>query len=588
MWFQQTLVNALEHTLRLMEPQLAGEPKRYHWFANADVAVTSQLSGVPSTTVLFALWSVPMAVSMVIAATAFARRLMAEDGAFGRHWWVGPAGATVVAAVPVVVLLGEPRQEAITNGFMAVSPSGVLGLVMMLALSGSMIELLRGKNRLGIWVVTLLLMTMSVGTKPSNLPIVVAALLAVAAVEYARTRRLPARSLALAIVAVALIAASSFALMGGSSGTGVVWFDTLQLDEAVKVASEQDDQVFLVGTGVFGVYLGTQAARLIGLSGIAYRRTRGDIGIWWSAAVVFAAWCASWLVQQPGYSQRYFWRVVIVLAMMTSVVVAVRVACELPRRVLIGPLLTVAVAGIAVGTWVLQWPAADVTDPGSAPFDRLLPYGLAAAVLAACIVGWRLRSSVTATAVVPVATLGLVFALAAGTPAAIDDLRMPVDRAISGKPLPYTDRDLPRLVTADEQQAALWLREHADDGAVATNVFCVPTRYESGCQATAFWVSALSDRPMVIGGWAYIEKGREVTDRDDVSYKRRPAPYPERLRLSLDMVRDPSAATARALRSSYDAQWIFADRRATEVSPRISRFAETVYSNADVTIYRLR
>jgi hypothetical protein len=34
-------------------------------------------------------------------------------------------------------------------------------------------------------------------------------------------------------------------------------------------------------------------------------------------------------------------------------------------------------------------------------------------------------------------------------------------------------------------------------------------------------------------------------------------------------------------------RWIFADLRATEVSPRLEDFATTRYRNADVTIYRL-
>src|SRR5690606_14183873 len=115
--------------------------------------------------------------------------------------------------------------------------------------------------------------------------------------------------------------------------------------------------------------------------------------------------------------------------------------------------------------------------------------------------------------------LALVFVLAAGTPVVVDDLRTPIEYAVAGETLPDSERELPRLVTEPEQDAGLWLRGHADDGNVVTNVYCVPTSYVQGCSATAFWVAGLSARPVVMGGWAYVEKGREDTARGGVSYK---------------------------------------------------------------------
>ncbi|MGH3425134.1 MAG: hypothetical protein ACRDO8_10420, partial [Nocardioidaceae bacterium] len=599
LWFQQGLVNQLQHTLQVQVSQVAGVPKRYHWFSNADVAATSQMSGVPSTTVLFHLWLVVMTVTMVLAATALARRLMDDgDGEGAGRWWVGPVAALLVAAVPVTVVLGEPRLRNLGNGFVSVSTSGILGLVVMLVLSGPVIELLRGRGGRGTWALAILLMALAAGTKPSNLPIAIAALGLVATVRYWRTRRFPATPVVLAVVALVLIGASAFKLMGGEGGTGVLPFQTLELDPAMKAADGGSAaRVLLVGLGLFGLYVVTELPRLLGMLGIVHRRTRADPAIWWTAGVVFAGFCASWLVSQPGYSQQYFWRVVIVLAVVASMAVAVRVVPDDVRpRDVAGPLTTVVVAGLAVGAWVLQWPEVDATDPDTGAFVRLVPYALAAVVLAAAVGLWRLPVLRRSTRALPVLPLVLAFSLAAGTPAAVDDLREPVRLAVTGRPMPYSQREAPRLVTVEEQRAALWLRDHAGDGEdpgtgrVVTNVVCVPTRYAHGCEATGFWVGALSGLPVVLGGWAYAEAGRDKypSGSDGPSYKNRPAPYPERLRLSLEMIRNPSAGVARQLREKYHARWVFADRRATPVSPAIARYADLRYRNSDVLVYELR
>lgn len=595
LWFQQTLVNELQHTLDLMQPQVAGVPKRYHWFSNADVAVTSQMSGMPATTVLFYLWITVLTVTMVLAAAALARRLL-DDSDEPVYWWVGPLAALLVAAIPVVLLLGEPRLRNLTNGFIPVSTSGMLGLVVVLGLSGPAIDLVRGRGPRRGWVLMLLMMALAVGTKPSNLPIATCAFLLVAFVRFVRTRTVFWTPVVLAVVAVAMIGGSTFKLMGGEAGTGVVPLETLGLDTAMKVAHDSGDagRVVAVGAGLFVLYVVTQLPRLLGMLGVLHRRTRFDPAIWWSAGVVFAGWCASWLVSQPGYSQQYFWRVVIVQAVVTSVVVAVRIV---PPQVRYHgpwrPLLTVIVAGLVVGYGVLLWwPEVDTSDPDTGAFTRLVPYAVALLVAVAAVGIARLRRLRGPVGPVPVLTLVIAFVFAAGTPAAADDLREPIRLAAQGAPVPYTSREAPRLVTAKEQQAGLWLRDHAGEnggGNVVTNVMCVPTEYKDRCQSTAYWVGALSGLPVVMGGWAYTEKGRAVYAEhpDAPSYKYRRSPYPERKRLSLTMIRNPSARVATRLHDEYGARWIFADRRATRVSPDITRFADLRYQNSDVLVLEL-
>lgn len=590
LWFQQSLVNQLEHTLALQDPEAAGVPKSYHWLSNADIAVTSQLSGAPSLVVLFYLWFAMMTIVMVLAAAALARRLM-DDG--DRRWWVGPLAALLVAAVPVTMDIGEPVLRNLGNGFVEVSPSGVLGLVVMLAVSGPVIDLLRGYGGRGTWVLAVLLMALAAGTKPSDLPIVIAALLLVATVQLVRTHHLPTIPLVLALVAAVLIGAASVKLTGGAGGLRLLPFQTLVLDTQMQVSTGRDGLggILLTGLGLFVLTLGSELPRLLGMLGIAYRRTRSDPAIWWCSGLVFGGFCASWLVSQPGFSQQYFWRVVTVLAVVTSMVVAVRVVSPgAGPRAVAGPLLTVVAAGLALGVWVLQWDPVDVTASSTGPFDRLVPYGVAVIVLAAAIALWRLPALRRRGRSVPVFTLVLAFSFAAGTPTAAHELQAPVQLAVDGADAPYSSRVAPRLVTADEQRAGLWLRQHADRGdRVVTNVVCVPTRYVAGCESTAFWVAALSGLRAVLGGWGYTEQGRDAYPAGGaINYKQRPPPFPERAQLSLAMIREPTAAVARRLRNGYDARWVFADRRATTVSPGIAQYADLRYQNSDVLVYELR
>lgn len=599
LWFQQSLVNQLQYTLNVQQPEAAGEPKRYHWFSNADIAVTSQMSGVPSTTATFYLWMVVMSVLMVLAAVALARRLMdTGDIAVLRHWWVGPLAAFVAASLPITVVLGEPRLRNLGNGFIPVSTSGILGLVAMLALSGPVIDVLRARSRhaaagkrpaAGEIALVVLLMALCAGTKPSNLPIAICALGLVAFVRLITERRISRTPLVLAVVAAVLIGASTFKLLGGSSGSGVFPFKTLVLDDAMQYTLEQThslSRVVVTGVGVFALYLASELPRLLGMLGVVYRRTRADPGVWWCAGVVFAGFCASWLVSQPGYSQQYFWRVVIVLAVVTSAVVAVRVTPpDVGVRIAAGPLVSVVAAGAAVGLWaLLWWEPVDVTDPSTGPFDRLVPYGVALLVAAAVIGLWRIVRRTRTT--VPVLSLVLVFSFAAGSPAMAEDLVTPVGYAARGEPVPVSSHEFPWKVTVEEQRAAMWLRENAGgEGAVVTNVVCVPTAFEPDCEHTAHWVAALSGLPMVMGGWAYTEKGRQHEVDDDRSYKTRPSPYPDRRKLSRAMIQDPSARVADRLRDRYNANWIFADRRATPVSDDIGQYAELVYRNEQVLVY---
>ncbi len=593
MFFQLSLINQLQQTLAPEQPQAAGMSMHYHWFSNAYVAVTSAMSGVPSSTALMHLWLVGMTLTLLLAVAAVTRRLLDVPAELGsaavRRWWLGPVAGLLAVVVPVVLVLGEPRLRNLGSGFQTVSTSGTLALVVVLAISGPVIDLVRGARGRGTWLLAVALLALSAGTKPSIPPVVIAALLLVGARHWLLTRAFPRAAAGLAVVTAGFMALAAVFVMGGD-GAEVALFETLGLDTQMQVA-ETDSTVGILETVValLLLYTLTELPRLLGLLGIGARKTRRDPAMWWCAGVVFAGLCASWIVSHPGYSQQYFWRIVISLGVVTTLVTAVRVVPDGAKP--LRAVLLAAAPGILVGLWALSLPAADTESPDLGAFTRLIPYAVAGVVLAVTLATLRLPAVRRLVPGLPALTLVVVFTFAAGTPVAIADLREPVTLAVQGQPPAYSEREAPRLLTRQEQQGALWLRRHAGpDDRVVTNVFCVPTVYYPGCESTAFWVAGISGRSVVLGGWAYMEQTRAnyVENSGGAGYKNQPPPFPERAQLSLDLVRNPSAEVVRRLRDEYDARWVLADRRSTAVSPNLADYADLRYRNRDVSVYELR
>jgi hypothetical protein len=337
------------------------------------------------------------------------------------------------------------------------------------------------------------------------------------------------------------------------------------------------------------MYVLTELPRLVGLASPLTRAMRSDAGTWWCTGVVGSGFCGLWVLAHPGYSQHYFWRIVIPLGIVLTVTMVVRLLPD-PRRSALPAVGLISLAGVATAVVFIG------TDPalvGAAPVrhvaydvpDRLVPYAAAVAILVATIVVLAVVSRLRRWARVPAVALVACFMCAAGATAAAHDINRATQEIRSHR---EAAADPARHLSHDEQQAALWLNRHsADDDVVATNVFCIPTGYSPHCRHSAFWVSALTGRQLFIGAWGYTEKNLQAYGRGgDVPYQRLPSPWPDRVALSLDAVRSPSTSVMAELKRR-GVKWIFADLRATEVSPRLDEFATPRFRNADVMIYRL-
>jgi hypothetical protein len=515
----------------------------------------------------------------------------------------------MVVALPAAIFLGEPRLPAINSGFVHSSPSGILAMVVVLAAVGPVLDLVSGHGRRGSWLLLLTLFALSAGTKPSILPVFACGGLLLTVVQWVQTRQRPTVPILLTVIPIAITGIAATALIGSADGSRLQLFQTLALDPSFNEAAGIEvslpgrggwftpglenprDGVVSLAVGLFALFVLTELPRLMGLLGPLTGRLRRDPGMWWCAGVVGSGWCGLWVLAHPGNSQHYFWRIVIPLGMVLTVTMIVRLLPEPPTRSF-PAIAVVSLAGLAMAAiYADPDPAYDlvvqiVELPPDMP-DRLRPYAIAGLVAMVVILvvkalSWRLNRTQ-----VPAVALVAIFVCAVGVGSATVDLGAAVRYARAD--VPVVDRSSSRYVSSAEQRAALWLNENSDpDDVVATNVLCVPARYRAHCRHASFWLSALSGRQLFMGSWAYTEANLAAYGEadDEVQYQRRRSPWPDRVRLSLDAVRTPRRETIAAL-ERRGVRWIFADSRATAVSPELKDLATLRYSNREVMVFEL-
>jgi hypothetical protein len=601
-WWNSAVAYELGRTLRPQDPFVVGEPLRYHWFADAHVTATAQLSGAPIAHAMIALWFVPMlAVCLMAVAAAASHFLNGSD-----RWWVGPAAALFTLVTPAVWQLSDPGLSRTTSGFVVGSPSGVLALTLILALSGPVLDLLHGRGRPGTWLVLALLLGCSAGTKPSILPVVAFGAALVVAVDLIRARRLNRPMLVVVAASALLVLVASPVLIGSTGGSHFQFFALLTSDPSYArllggrpvlpgaggwilpaVADGQPNAVPIV-VMLLLLWTLTELPRLLCLAGLAVAPLRRDPGVVWGAGVVTGGWGGMWVLAHSGYGQHYFWTVTVAMA---TVVVVTNAARLLPKdqraRAFIAPLAMMALPAVLTVALLRTRPPVDLAGTtASIVLGRLGPYAVLLGVGLATTAAMVVLRRVGRVWSLPLLTAVTAFALAAALPSAVTALRNESERPGGAQPRVGVNF---YYVSAEQQRAALWLNQHSPSAAVvATNMFCWPMgRDVPACQTGFTWLSGLSGRRLVLGDWAYSS----ATTRNYTGIGRvdqQPSPWPERQELSLAAVRTPSPAVLDRLTRDYGASWLFVDTRASKVSPRLEDLTILRYRSSYLRIYQLR
>ena len=585
--YHLALVHELTRSMPFQVPQLAGDALRYTYLSDADMATAAMVTKIDPAVVLFRLWPVPIVWLTVLVAAALARELSGK-------WWAGAlGGAAGLAGVPL--LLGGPQGAMGGSPISYFSPSLEYVLPLAGLLLAIAVDVLRGRRTGLAWVLVFPLALACVGAKASALPPVVAGLVAAAAavVCWHRDRLWPALAL-LGLTAVALPAGLPLFAGGGASVLTLQPFALLYglsaYRETLGVHDANDGSLalppgvahasaggvlFLAGLVVWWVL--QQAARLAGLAAPAVRRTRRDPAAWLLAGVTVAGTGGMWLLWHPSGSQNYFFIGMIPFATVLTVWLLADRAPGL-RPVLYG-----LAAG---GAWAVLSPRLGRPAVPSMPawtWALFRPL-LLAAVLAVAVLGVArlVRRRPIERRVLPVLLLAAVLGASMGGFAyrVYGDTR----RAMNHRPPPPA-----QTVTRAEAAAAWWLDRHAGrNDVVATNVHCWPPVATAYCDARAFWVAGLGGRRTLIESWGYTD---QVVAADGVGghrYFEQPAPYPDRYALNQRVFAEGDPKDVAELRDRYHVRWLFADRRAGPVSPRLAAIAPERHSSGPVTVYELR
>lgn len=578
--YHLALVHEMTRSMPFEVPQLAGDPLRYHYLSDADMAIGSMSTGIPPATVLLRLWMIPIGAVAVLVIAALTRELSGK-------WWAGPlAGAAAFAGLPLV--LGAPVSPNGGSSLSFASPSQTYAMPLLGLLVAIAADVVRGRPLGRAWLLVPPLALACAGAKSSALPPLVAGLALTVLVVWWQNRRFPRVIAGFSGVVVVgmLIGAQLFA--GGGAGTlGVQPLSLLRWMEPYRSTLGENDGIVpggllppgVQGAGLTGVvfiaglvawWLLMQAPRLLGV--LALRR-RSDPAAWLLGGMVVAGFGAALLLWHPSASQYYF----LLCAGPLGVVLTVWMLAERVRT------WWVPVAGLAAGAlWAVMAP--DVAEPvkdtyrGWAwalglPVVRALGFVVVAAVLL-LVLRRRLRVLLVA---VPAAVLGASIAI--GAVGSVSGLTAPK----AGQPTTA------RMLTQEEMRAALWLEEHSDNhDVVATNVHCFPMARYKPCDARAFWVAGLGGRRTLVESWGYSDKTVAANGVGGLGYMLQPPPDPQRYALNQRVFATADPADLTRLRQEYGVTWLLADTRAGAVAPGLAKLAQVRYSAGPVTVYELR
>lgn len=556
--FHLAIVGEVAHRGPSQIPYVLGEPLRYHWFSHAWTAQVGFSANVEFAAVLFRV--LPAVVSVLAVAT-----IAAVGSRVSQHTWVGPLAAFLAAVMGNLVLLGGARP---TNFLIHRSPGLGVSVVLMMAAVALITMRMRGEAGRGSGLVVLLLVFAAAGSKGSSVAVLFPGVAVAAA--YAWLRRLPGRrAIAMDVLSVAAALLLSLALVFGGADRGVEFAPLVAMGRSAAAAGLLASDVLGAATIVAAVMVVAVEllARAIGLLALApLPSLRTDVPFVLLAVSGTAGVVAASVFTHPGGSQAYFLRNGSpALAVATAVGLGALLATVAHTRDRLNLLTVGIITGVAalIARSVLPGRA----TPGGVAIAALVTF---AVVTMGAAAGWLANRDAASSAV----RSALVVVVAV-----ITTIGGPVLQARTSVALPAPLENLEpgarRAFSADQVEAARWLRDHsAVDSVIATNRHCGVQEW-ARCDSRRFFVSAYTERRIVVEGWAYTGSWMQSPGVDGAADAYKPFWDPSRLELNDAFFESPTVAGAHALRQ-LGVRWLYVDKTAP-YSDRLTMFASPRY-----------
>lgn len=578
-------------------PYVPGVPLRYEMMVYYHFADFTRWTGVDITLIVMRLYPVPLLVLAIVLCGVLAHRIAgsAIAGALGGALGYLTAPISIYAGV-----LGPFGSVMPLNSGVYRSPTQTFGQPIFEALLLLVVILLseRLARRWAIVAAVAVLAFVAGGAKATFLPLLICGLVVVLVIGWIVRARKTWVSLGLLAIAGAAFAAAVLFVLGADSrgltiSNGTDLLSRLSTSQALGPIIDRP----VVRVAAISVVAAAWLLSVIGLVGGLVLRRR-DLGVWLFTGIGVAGVGAAILGQHPALSQTYFLRSAWPLA---GVVAAVGLT-ELGRRCrgrrwvwLV--LLASLVAGLALALIVRAHSALPTMFAGVVstypklvlPFVIVIAVALVAgaAVVVATRAGSRRGAGVARVAAMPLGLL-VVFGLVQGS--AFSEIV--TGGGLPPGPMLAVGEGLAHGLTipADGAAAARWLRAHSQQSdVVVTNQHCLDvTARRRGCVPTQFWISALSERNVLLEGWAYSTPSQKVAP----NYVDGGAFWNQELLAENDAaIFDPSPQTVAWLRSQ-GVKWVFVDRVFINgvpmpESPDLKNYLDLAYERGDFAIYRV-
>ncbi|MEU8145254.1 hypothetical protein [Nonomuraea sp. NPDC048901] len=566
--YHLALLGELKHHMPPTVPTVLGEPLSYHWYVYVEMAATSWVTGIEPQTLLYRLSMLPMMVAMVVLVAVLAKRVT------GR-WWAG------VAAVFVTYFAFSPElYRGASNLFTSrsmftvwTSPTQTFGALLCVPVVLVLVGYLRRERTgWGGWVLVGVLSAALTGAKATFLPLLLGGLVLVLVV-----RRWSRPALVGIGIMLAGLAFAQFVVFGGQrQGLVLAPFASMRqvwglvMDLGPKQVARASVWPIAGLTGIHLICLACVWAGVLGV--LARRAVRRDPGMLLLLGIGAGGIGAVVLLGHPSASQYYFLEGARPYLSIASV--AGMAALGRERGVGAAKWWVALGAGLAVAARALLGP--DVPVHGLFPLAP--PYLVLVVVVVAVLalrrgsmafVPQRGRRGSVAVAVVALLTGYAV-------PATLTQGVGPSShRAVAAPPV--------RMVPQGALEAGRWLRDHSSpDDVVATNAHCRPVGWKV-CDSRHFWVSAYSERRVLVEGWAYAQSTMSRSEPFGTSYLALPFADQARLAANDAVFRQPSAENVARLVREYGVKWAF-----TENGVALDSFATLRFRSGQCSVYELR